>query len=47
MRERAAEVGGSLHVSATDDGSLIRALLPLGPASPSRSSASSEDAPTR
>ena len=30
MRERAAEVGGSLHITSNGEGSLVRTLLPLG-----------------
>jgi two-component system NarL family sensor kinase len=30
MRERAAEVGGTLHITTDEEGSMVRALLPLG-----------------
>ncbi len=30
MRERAAEVGGELQVTTDDEGSFVRAQLPLG-----------------
>jgi len=30
MRERAAEVGGTIQITTNREGSLIRALLPLG-----------------
>lgn len=30
MRERAAEVGGQIQVTTNPEGSLVRALLPLG-----------------
>jgi signal transduction histidine kinase len=30
MRERAAEVGGTLQITGDETGSQVRALLPLG-----------------
>ena len=30
MRERAAEIGGSIDITSNSDGSQVRALLPLG-----------------
>jgi signal transduction histidine kinase len=30
MRERAAEIGGSVDIASNGNGSVVRALLPLG-----------------
>ncbi len=30
MRERAAEIGGSVDITSSSNGSIVRALLPLG-----------------
>lgn len=30
MRERAAEIGGSVDIASNDNGSVVRALLPIG-----------------